>query len=216
MSSDHRGELFCSCRVRERDARSGRDRSARSDAAPRCGRAQLWWDNGLVSRRERDVRRDALAETRIERSAPRTRRRGALGTHEPRAWPFREKTRFLEVELEVMLGSRARNPRLRVRPSSFARVCAVVSVRENPRFGEQTVFADFAIRARIVSQIKMSNTTQKTQKERSADCGHDSPQSTRAFLRMDGATRPEAHNTARVDRRRRRDQRRIASSLVSR
>jgi hypothetical protein len=63
-------------------------------------------DNGLVSRRERDVRRDALAETRIERSAPRTRRRGALGTHEPRAWPFR-KTRFLvapvmlELELEI-------------------------------------------------------------------------------------------------------------------
>jgi len=41
VSSDHRGELFCSCRVRERRARSGRDRSARSDAAPRCGRAQL-------------------------------------------------------------------------------------------------------------------------------------------------------------------------------
>ena len=136
VSSDHRGELFCSCRVRGRDARSGRDRSAR--VTPRRGVVAL--SSGGITGSSPAANAMCVA-TRSRRRAPKGRRLGrgdeALSERTSLVRGRFGKKRDFSRELEVMLGSRARNPRRRVRPSSFARVCAVVSVRENPRFGNK-------------------------------------------------------------------------------
>ena len=120
-----------SSRARRRD----RDGTAPRGVTPRRGVVAL--SSGGITGSSPAANAMCVA-TRSRRRAPKGRRLGrgdeALSERTSLVRGRFGKKRDFSRELEVMLGSRARNPRRRVRPSSFARVCAVVSVRENPRF----------------------------------------------------------------------------------
>ena len=125
----------CSVRVEFASETRDRDGTAPRGVTPRRGVVAL--SSGGITGSSPAANAMCVA-TRSRRRASKGRRLGrgdeALSERTSLVRGRFGKKRDFSRELEVMLGSRARNPRRRVRPSSFARVCAVVSVRENPRF----------------------------------------------------------------------------------